>query len=124
MKKTACFALMATALCLALTVAAEDAVDVGGDWSLTFQGRQGPRTVDLNLVQDGGALTGTFVGPQGKEMPVTGTIEGAKIEFTVQIKTQRGEFEIVYRGDVEGDSMKGKAEMRGNQMGWSAEKKS
>jgi len=126
MKKTDCFTLIALALCLALPaiVAAEDAVDVAGDWSLTFQGRQGPRTMDMNLVQDAGALTGSLVGPQGREMPLTGTIEGAKIEFTVKIQTQRGEFEITYRGDVEGDSMGGKAEVRANQMDWSAERKS
>jgi hypothetical protein len=122
MKRTACFALIMMVLGLALPAMAED-VDVTGDWSLTWQGRQGERTMDMKLAQDGGALTGAIIAPQGNEMPLTGTVEGAKIQFTVKFQTQRGEFEIVYKGDVEGDAMKGTADIRGNQMTWSAKKK-
>jgi hypothetical protein len=125
MKNAARFSMIALTLCLAVPamVAADDTVDVTGDWSLTWQGRQGPRTMDMKLAQESGALTGTIVGPQGNEMPLTGTIEGAKIEFTVKFTTERGEFEITYKGDVEGDAMKGKAEVRGNEMEWSAVRK-
>ena len=125
MKNTARFSVIALALCLAVPAmaAAEDSVDVTGNWSLTWQGRQGPRTMDMKLAQEGGAVTGAIVGPQGNEMPLTGTADGAAIEFTIEFKTQRGDFEITYKGTVEGDSMKGTAEVRGNQMEWSAERK-
>jgi len=123
MKRTACIALIATALCLAVPAMADDVVDVSGSWSLTWQGRQGPRTVDVTFTQDGGALTGTMVGPRGNEMPLTGTIDGAAIEFTIEFHTERGDFEIAYKGTVDGDSMKGTADIRGNQMEWSAARK-
>jgi hypothetical protein len=104
-------------------VAAEEAVDVSGAWSLTIQGRQGPRTMDLNLEQDGEELSGTLTGPQGRETPFTGSIKGAKIKFTVKFQTQRGELEIIYKGTVEGDEMSGKAQLPQAAIDWSAKKK-
>ena len=123
MKRASCMALIVSAIGLALPAMAEEMVDVTGDWSLTFQGRQGPRTMDVTFAQDGGALTGTVTGPRGNEMPLTGSIEGAAIQFTVTFSTPRGEFEIVYAGTVEGGAMKGTAEIRGNEVEWSAERK-
>jgi hypothetical protein len=113
-------------LCLvavAGVVAAEDPVDVSGDWSITWQGRQGERTLDAKFEQDGETLTGTVSGPQGRSMPLAGSVTGNAIEFTVTFQTQRGEFERTYKGEVEGDTMKGKAELpNGTPIDWSAKR--
>jgi hypothetical protein len=102
---------------------AEDAADVSGPWALTFQGRQGPRTMDMTLQQEGSKLTGSLSGPQGNQMPLTGTVEGNAIEFKVTFQTQRGDFDITYKGEVQGDEMSGQAQMPQNSIEWSAKRK-
>jgi hypothetical protein len=92
---------------LAGVAAAEDPVDVSGDWTLTWQGRQGERTMNATFEQDGETLSGAVMGPQGNQMPLSGSVKGDKIKFTVKFTTQRGEFEMNFKGKVEGDSMKG-----------------
>jgi hypothetical protein len=125
MKNVGRFVMMAAVLCLItapLTFAAEDTVDVSGAWSMTFQGRQGPVTMAMNLEQDGTKLTGALSGRQGRQMPLKGKVKGDKINFKVAFQTQRGEFEITYKGTVEGDEMKGTAQLPQNTVDWSATK--
>lgn len=122
--KIAVFAVVGCLVALPGVVSAEEAVDVSGVWDLTWQGRQGTRTMEVTFEQEGEELSGKIVGPQGRATSVSGSITGDKIEFAVSFQTQRGPMEITYRGTVEGDSMKGTAEMRGNTRDWSAARKS
>jgi hypothetical protein len=108
--------MLALLLCLGVTLAQENA-KVAGKWEMSWQGRQGNTvTATLNFTkQDGEKLEGTLLpsqGPQGQppaEAPVTGTIKGNKITFTVKRSTPRGDFTTEYNGTVEGDNMKGTA---------------
>ena len=102
------------ALCsLVLFVASLGAlgVDVSGDWEITSEGRQGPRTQDAHIEQDGEKITVTMQGFRGDEMTGKGTIKGNEIEWSFNISTQRGDFTITYKGKVEGDTMSGTVQM-------------
>ena len=121
-------------LCLAIFAAAgissaQDA-KVAGTWTLTLNmggggqggggGRGGPQT--LTLTQDGQKLTGTLHGGRG-DSPVTGTVTGNNIAFSVSRTNQNGDtVKTDYTGTVSGDSMKGTVNMRGNSVDWTAAK--
>lgn len=118
MKKV--IALAAVALML-LPVLATAAVNVSGVWKLTSQSPRGERTTDYTFTQEGEKLTVKFTSFRGDEMTATGSVKGAAIEWVQKMSTPRGDFEIVYKGTVEGDTMKGTAQMgdRGS-MDWTA----
>lgn len=126
------------ALCFALgvmvTVAAAQDANVAGVWTFSMvaaggggggqgggggMGRGGPQT--LTFTQDGTKLTGTLHGGRG-DSPVTGTISGNNITFSVTRQTQNGEMKIDYTGTVSGDSMKGTVMMGQNSRDWTATK--
>jgi hypothetical protein len=54
--------------------------------------------------------------------PVTGTISGNNITFSVTRQTQNGDMTISYTGTVSGDSMKGTVAMGQNTRDWTATK--
>jgi hypothetical protein len=57
--------------------------------------------------QDGETLTGTYKGQFG-ESPLTGTVKGADIKFTIKINAQGQDLTLEYAGKIESkDSMKG-----------------
>ena len=110
MKKTAVRVAVLAVVALALSVGvalAQGPAKVAGKWEMTREGRQGPVTSALTFEQDGENLKGTLAGQQGEPAPLTGTIKGNKIAFTVKRQTPRGEFTVEYTGTVEGDAMKG-----------------
>jgi len=118
--------IFAAALCLLIfSVAhiafAQDA-NVAGTWELSAPGRNGnTMTQTLTLQQDGAKLTGSMAGRRGSS-PVTGTVSGNNISFSVTRNTRRGQFQIDYTGIVNGDSMKGTFTMRGNTVNWEAKR--
>jgi len=84
------------------------AASVDGTWKLTLETQQGTSNPMITIKQDGENLTGTYKGRFG-EAPLKGTLKGNEITFTVKLSVQGQDFEIVYTGTVDGDSMKGKA---------------
>jgi hypothetical protein len=120
------FALLA-ALCLAIagivTVAAAQDAQVAGTWTLSSAGRGGNmQNSTLTLKQDGQKLTGTLAGGRGGDAPLTGTISGNNITFSVTRQSQNGAITIQYTGSVSGDSMKGTLTMGQNTRDWTATK--
>jgi hypothetical protein len=117
----------AVALLAALTIsiairAADDAppANVAGSWALTVG--DGAFTATLVLQQDGGTITGTQKSDFG-DSPLTGTVKGQVIHFTVNINSPNGAFTVVHDGTVDGDSMKGTFQMSdgsGNSGSWTA----
>jgi hypothetical protein len=91
---------------LAAGVAADEPAKVAGKWEMSWEGRQGPQTSTLTFEQDGEKLKGTMSGPRG-DTPITGTIKGKEIKFSVTRQTPQGEFTVEYTGTVTGDEMKG-----------------
>jgi len=117
------------ALCaLALLVIPMSALqaNVAGDWEMTSEGRQGPRTTNIKIEQDGEKITVTMPGFRGGgEIKAEGTIKGNEIEWTItRPGREGGEFKITYKGKVEGNTMTGTVEMGDfGSREWTAKKK-
>jgi len=99
--------------------AQDQPANVAGAWQLTFEGRNGTVTQTLTFTQDGTKLTGTVHSERG-DSPVTGTITGNAIDFTITRSTPNGDFSIEYKGTVTGDTMKGTMTMGQNTRDWTA----
>jgi hypothetical protein len=109
---------------LAALAFAATAVDVNGVWELTLQTPQGDMTADATFVQDKEAFKFTMPGPQGMEMNGEGTVKDKDLEWTVTVSTQMGEFVLVFKGKVEGETMSGEVQMGDfGTAPWTAKKK-
>ncbi len=99
--------------------------NVAGEWEMTSEGRQGPRTTNIKIEQDGEKITVTMPGMRGGgEIKAEGTIKGNDIEWSITRSTQRGEFTITYKGTVEGNTMSGTVQMGDfGSREWTAKKK-
>jgi hypothetical protein len=113
------FALTLLAACLA-TGAAQAADTITGSWAFEVEiaGNQGTPT--FTFEQDGEKLTGKYKGQFG-EKDLTGTLKDGDIQFSFEV--QEGA-KAVYKGKVDGDSMKGTCDYAGQAEGtWTAKKK-
>jgi hypothetical protein len=84
----------------------------------------GVANVVLVFKQDAGKITGTYTGRYG-EFPLSGTIEGRAIAFTVVLDTDGGRSEMSFAGELaeDGLSMKGGATIEGlGEATWTAKK--
>jgi len=100
--------------------------NVTGDWEMTTEGRQGPRTTNFHIEQDGEKITVTMPGMRGGgEIKAEGTIKGNDIEWKVTRPGRGGEeFTITYKGKVEGNTMSGTFQMGDfGSREWTAKKK-
>ena len=83
---------------------------VAGTWTVEVQSPQGAQPSTLTLTQDGTAISGTMDSELGSA-PVSGTVEGGTIEFSVTINIGGQSMTIEFSGDVDGDSASGTATM-------------
>ena len=99
--------------------------NVAGEWEMTTEVRQGPRTTNFKIQQNGEKITVTMPGMRGEgEIKGEGTIKGNEIEWSITRSTQRGDFTITYKGKVEGNTMSGTFEMGDfGSREWTAKKK-
>ena len=101
------------------------AQDVSGEWEITSEGRQGPRTQTIKIEQDGEKITVTMEGRMG-EVTGEGTIKDNKIEWKITRTMRDMEMTMTYTGTVDGDTMSGEMEMSMGNRGpseWTAKKK-
>lgn len=101
------------------------AQDVSGEWEITSEGRQGPRTQTIKIEQDGEKITVTMEGRMG-EVTGEGTIKDNKIEWKITRTMRDMEMTMTYTGTVDGDTMSGEMEMSMGDRGpseWTAKKK-
>jgi hypothetical protein len=80
--------------------------DVSGSWAFTVETPAGSGTPTMTFKQDGEKLTGQYVGLLG-EAPLSGTIKGAAIEFTIDVSVEGNAVRIRYAGSADKASMKG-----------------
>jgi len=101
--------ILLTSLLLVTSAPAQSDVNVTGEWAFTVETPQGSGTPTFTFKQDGEKLTGNYKGQFG-EAPLTGTVKGGEIKFTIKISAQGQELTITYSGKIESkDSMKGTA---------------
>jgi len=116
------------ALAVAVPVQSQDApkdqkIDITGTWEMTVESPQGSMVVTATYKQDGEKLTGSHLSEMG-EAPLTGTVKGNEIEYTITIDAGGQGFSIVHKGKVDGDTIKGTADLGGmGTMNWAAKRK-
>ena len=86
--------------------AAPAAVDVTGTWALEVETAQGTGTPSFTFKQEGDKLSGQYRGMFG-EAPVTGSINGSVIAFSVEVTAEGNTVRVTYSGTVDKDTMKG-----------------
>jgi len=95
---------------------------LAGKWDVTFSTPGGDFPANATFTEEGGKVSGTF-GSQMGEAPISGTVEGRAFKLTLTAQTPQGAMEVALTGEVDGDSIKGKAEIAGmGQMEWSAKR--
>ncbi|HEY5808492.1 MAG TPA: hypothetical protein VIT67_11015 [Povalibacter sp.] len=103
-------ALLASA-CLPGSAFASD-VNVAGQWDLTVETQMGVGTPHFNLEQQGSTVTGTYKGQFG-EAPVSGEVKGRQLRLSLKVSAQGTDYEIVYTGTVEGETIRGQVSLGG-----------
>jgi hypothetical protein len=100
-------------------------VDVTGDWEMTMESpRGGEMTRAVHFEQDGEKVTVTMESRRGDDVRSEGTIKGNEIEWTVSRETPRGAMTLVYKGTVDGNTMKGTVDFGDMGSGdWTAKRK-
>ena len=100
------------------------AVDISGVWDMTLQTPQGEQTVEATFTQLEEAIKVTMPGPQGMEMNGEGTVKDTDVEWTVIVSSPMGEFVLIFKGKVDGETMAGEVQ-RGDfgPAHWSEKKK-
>jgi hypothetical protein len=101
----------------------QQVVDVSGDWVMTWQGRTGPQKGVLSFEQNGDELSGSFTSTQGRKLELKGMLLDSNISFRLLFPPPREGSSLEYSGTVEGDQMKGTAELPTHSVEWSAERK-
>jgi hypothetical protein len=84
--------------------------NLGGAWQISWHGRSGTQQATMQIQQDGSKVSGTFQDPSGSS-PVTGSIAGNNVSFTVQI--QGRPMTLAFTGTIDGDKMNGTFQPQG-----------
>jgi hypothetical protein len=84
--------------------------NISGVWNATVETSQGSGNPEFTFKQEGEKITGTYKGTFG-EAPLTGTLKGSDISFSIKVNFQGQEFDVTYTGKVEGNNMKGTAKL-------------
>jgi hypothetical protein len=91
----------------AAAAAPAEKTDVSGAWAFQVETPAGSGTPTFTFKQDGEKLSGQYKGAFG-EAPLTGTLKGNKIDFTIKVQAQGQEATLNYTGTFEKDgTMKG-----------------
>ena len=105
-------AALAVAPVIAQDAAKPKVVDITGAWEMTVETPQGTMVITANFKQDGEMLTGSHVSEMG-EAPLKGTVKGTDVEYTLTLDMGGQQMAIVHKAKVDGDTMKGSADIEG-----------
>ncbi len=91
--------------------------DVTGTWRFQVETDMGSGTPTITLKQDGDKLTGNYKGQLG-EAPVTGKIEGSKLQFSFEVSPAGDKMAVTYSGVTKGENkMSGTVDFAGQGKG-------
>jgi hypothetical protein len=82
------------------------AADITGAWTLTVETPNGSRQSAVDFKQDGKNLSGTMHSQMG-DAPLTGTVDGDQVSFSITRERDSQSFKIEYSAKVEGSKMTG-----------------
>ena len=84
------------------------ATDLSGDWSISLMLDTINATPSLTLKQDGEKLTGEYTSQQYGKFPVTGSVKGSDVTFSVSMAIEGNGITGTYSGTLQPDgSLKG-----------------
>ena len=94
---------------VAITLTAQTTkTDVTGTWTFMVESAAGSSSPSATFKQDGEKLTGQYSSQLAGELPLTGTVKGQNIEFTINADIQGTKLQLRYSGTVENNTtMKG-----------------
>ena len=94
----------------------KDAKDLSGDWSVSLQLDTITATPTLILKQEGEKLSGDYISQQYGKFPLSGTVKGSDVTFSVTLNIEGNSVTGTYTGTVQADgTMKGSVNI-GDQM--------
>ena len=89
------------------------AADITGKWSATVETEAGSGTPNFTFKQSGETLTGTYSGQLG-EAPLSGTVKGDDVEFSIKVSPQGEAITLKYKGKLSGgNQIKGTVQLEG-----------
>jgi hypothetical protein len=89
--------------------ASSGATNISGAWDFAVETQAGAGSPTFTFKQEGENLSGTYKGQFG-EAPLTGTVKGDDVKFSIKISAQGQNMTVTYAGKITGkDSMKGTA---------------
>lgn len=106
MSGTGEFGTRGTGSWTAKRAAAAAAVDVTGTWAMEVETAQGTGSPSFTFKQEGDKLSGQYRGLFG-EAPLTGTLNGSSIAFSVDVTAEGNAVRVTYSGTVDKDTMIG-----------------
>ena len=123
MKKLTALLGSVALLALAAPAAAQETVDVSGEWEITAETPRGTRTRSVSFEQVGDSLSGTMETPMGTAPISEGSVHGNEITFTMVFTRGDRSMEITYTGTVQDDEMSGKFVTPRGEVPWTARRK-
>ena len=78
-----------------------------GEWQLRVEGRMGVQTPVLSVVEIEGTFAGRIGGSRGQVEIEKITVDGQKFSFPFAMTTPMGDFELLYSGTRDGDTISG-----------------
>jgi len=124
MSRWVSFTLSGFLLLAAATLATAQTVNTTGDWEVNLKTPRGDFKVKANIKQEGAKISGVARGPLGiRSAPVQGAIDGKVIRVSCTFNVEGSDLLFTLTGEVDGDSMKGKADFGGVAQGsWTAKR--
>ncbi len=93
------------------------AADLTGTWNFNVDTDMGSGSPTFTFKQEGSKLTGSYSGALG-EAPVTGKVDGEKVEFSFDVSPSGDKLTVKYAGTLEGETkMKGNVDLGGQAHG-------
>jgi hypothetical protein len=85
------------------STSAPSVTSVTGPWSMTLQLDQVNATPSVTFKQDGEKLTGDYVSQQYGKFPLTGTVKGNDVNFSVTLNIEGNSIVGTYAGKIQAD---------------------
>jgi hypothetical protein len=82
-----------------------ESAKIAGTWKLSMDSPHGTIQGPLRVKQDGSKLTATYETEHMGSMSLTGTVDGTKVAFSMELPA--GQPPFTFTGTVEGDKMSG-----------------
>jgi len=100
------------------------AADVGGTWDVSVSTPQGANQATMTVTQSGTSFTGQLTSEMGSAAVDNGQVTGSSVSWTITLNLGGQSMTITFHGDVEGNRMRGSADIPGmGSAGFTAQKR-